>query len=126
MLVIGFFDWYMLLSVVLVILFLVIFVLKLQVWFKGVVFFIFVFFSMLVIYDYFVWNCVWVQVFEWLLCNDICMQWVDVGYEYNGWYYYYLECKGQFGKFWWWVDDDEWMIVFGLRLGYVMQAGFIY
>jgi hypothetical protein len=122
----GFFDRYMLLSVASAILFLATLAPKPQAWFKGAVLLIFALFSMLATHDYLAWNRARAQAFEWLKRNDIRMQRVDAGYEYNGWHHYHPARKGQPGKSWWWVDDDEWMIAFGPRPGYVMQAGFTY
>lgn len=122
----GFFDRYMLMSVASAVLFLATLAPKPQAWFKGAALLIFALFSMLATHDYLVWNRARAQAFEWLQRNDIHMQRVDAGYEYNGWHHYRPERKGQPGKSWWWVDDDEWMITFGPRPGYAMQAGFAY
>jgi hypothetical protein len=122
----GFFDRYMLLSVASAVLFLATLATEPQAWFKGAALLIFALFSILATHDYLAWNRARAQAFEWLQRNDIRMQQMDAGYEYNSWYHYDPERKGQPGKSWWWVDDDEWMIAFGPRSGYAMQAGFTY
>lgn len=122
----GFFDRYILLSVASAILFLTTLAPKSQSGFKGVILLVFALFSILATHDYLAWNRARAQAFEWLQRQDISMERIDAGYEYNGWYHYHPEGKGQPGKSWWWVDDDEWMIAFGQRVGYVKEVGFAY
>lgn len=81
-------------------------------------FLIFGLFSILATKDYMSWNRAKNQAFGYLLAQQVPLQKMDAGYEFNGFYNYHRERTEVPGRSFWWVNDDHWMITFGEVPGY--------
>lgn len=70
-------------------------------------------------HDYLSWNRVRWQALENLMQESkISPNYIDGGYEFNGWYLYSIKYKGKREKSWWWVDKDDYMVSFNAIDGY--------
>jgi hypothetical protein len=70
-------------------------------------------------HDYLLWNRVrWQALNNLRQSSGISPNYIDGGFEFNGWYLYNPVYKEKPGKSWWWVDRDDYIITFGNLSGY--------
>ena len=50
--------------------------------------------------------------------QGVTPEYIDGGYEFNGWYLNDIKYQKQRGKSYWWVNRDDYMISSGLLKGY--------
>jgi hypothetical protein len=83
-------------------------------------------FSVFGTHDYLAWNRARWQALNYLTEDlKISPHKIDGGYEFNGWYIGKYFPSGR-GKSWWFVDDDEYIVMFGSRAGYTILKQFPY
>ena len=70
-------------------------------------------FSLLATHDYLSWNRAKHEAFNWLQANEVSITEMDAGFEYNGFYNFFLDRDIQEGQSHWWITDDTWTISFG-------------
>jgi 4-amino-4-deoxy-L-arabinose transferase-like glycosyltransferase len=65
-------------------------------------------------HDYISWNRARWNALHYLT-NELHIPYEDIdgGFEFNGWYGYDPKYQPQFGKSWWWVKNDNYIISFG-------------
>jgi hypothetical protein len=70
-------------------------------------------------HDFLSWNRVrWQALNNLMQESQISPNYIDGGFEFNGWYLYNSKYQGSPDKSWWWVDKDDYIISFGLLPGY--------
>jgi len=70
-------------------------------------------------HDYLLWNRVrWDATRTLMRDIGVTPRQIDGGFEFNGWYLYDRAYQSSPGKSWWWVDGDEYAVVFGPVPGY--------
>jgi hypothetical protein len=89
-------------------------------------FILYALFSFLATRDYLDWNRARFKAYTWLHQEGIGIEQADAGYEYNGFYNYQPERSEIPGRSHWWVTDDTWMITFGPVPGYEKAKAFTY
>ena len=79
-------------------------------------------FTIGITHDYLSWNRVRWQALNDLMQQDIALNRIDGGFEFNGWYLYDPEYPiySRRGKNvpWWWVEEDEYIVDFDKIAGY--------
>lgn len=76
--------------------------------------------------DYLTWNRVRWTALANLQRNNILPQSIDGGFEFNGWYLYDPNYKRSGGKSDWWVIDNEYMLSFGDTPGFTVLKEYDY
>jgi 4-amino-4-deoxy-L-arabinose transferase-like glycosyltransferase len=70
-------------------------------------------------HDYLLWNSVrWNATRSLMQDIGVTPHHIDGGFEFNGWYLYDRAYRSSPGKSWWWVDEDDYSVVFGPIPGY--------
>lgn len=87
-------------------------------WLNTLPFILLLYFSTLATKDYLNWNRARALAYHWLTENDIGIEQLDAGYEYNGWYNYHREPWQAEGRSFWWVTAEDYLISFGPVEGY--------
>ena len=75
-------------------------------------------FTMAATHDYLAWNRTRWQALNDLMEQGVTPEYIDGGYEFNGWYLNDIKYKQQRGKSYWWVNRDDYIISSGLLEGY--------
>ncbi|BCU14729.1 ArnT family glycosyltransferase [Microcystis aeruginosa] len=75
-------------------------------------------FTMAATHDYLAWNRTRWQALNDLMEQGVTPEYIDGGYEFNGWYLNDIKYQKQRGKSYWWVNRDDYMISSGLLEGY--------
>ncbi|MDB9423177.1 glycosyltransferase family 39 protein [Microcystis aeruginosa CS-563/04] len=75
-------------------------------------------FTMAATHDYLAWNRTRWQALNDLMEQGVTPEYIDGGYEFNGWYLNDVKYRPQRGKSYWWVNRDDYMISSGLLEGY--------
>jgi len=76
-------------------------------------------FTVMATHDHLAWNRARWSALNTLMERDgIPPAAIDGGYEFNGWYGYEPEYRGQSGKSWWWVKGDDYIVASGPVPGY--------
>jgi hypothetical protein len=75
-------------------------------------------FTMAATHDYLAWNRTRWQALNDLMEQGVTPEYIDGGYEFNGWYLNDMKYEPQRGKSYWWVNRDDYMISSGLLKGY--------
>lgn len=75
-------------------------------------------FTMAATHDYLAWNRTRWQALNDLMEQGVTPEYIDGGYEFNGWYLNDVKYKPQRGKSYWWVNRDDYIISSGLLEGY--------
>ncbi|AVQ74158.1 hypothetical protein B5D77_25290 [Microcystis sp. MC19] len=75
-------------------------------------------FTMAATHDYLAWNRTRWQALNDLMEQGVTPEYIDGGYEFNGWYLNDIKYEPQRGKSYWWVNRDDYMISSGLLKGY--------
>lgn len=71
-------------------------------------------------HDYFSWNRARWDALHYLMGQEmrISSQNIDGGYEFNGWYNYDAHYQASPEKSSWWVENDDYVVAFGIIPGY--------
>jgi len=84
-------------------------------------------FSIVTTRDYLEWNRVrWDALHDLMKDNNVTAANIDGGFEFNGWYLYDPDYKGDPDKSWWWVQDDTYRLSFGRMPGYLLMGEYRY
>jgi len=75
-------------------------------------------FTIAATHDYLAWNRTRWQALNDLMEQGVTPEYIDGGYEFNGWYLNDIKYQKQRGKSYWWVNRDDYMISSGLLKGY--------
>ena len=75
-------------------------------------------FTVTATHDYLAWNRTRWQALNDLIEQGITPDYIDGGYEFNGWYLNNIKYKPQPNKSYWWVNRDNYMISSGVVKGY--------
>ena len=75
-------------------------------------------FTIAATHDYLAWNRTRWQALNDLMEQGVTPEYIDGGYEFNGWYLNDMKYEPQRGKSYWWVNRDDYMISSGLLKGY--------
>lgn len=107
----------------------------------GILLVIYAVFSVTSTHDYLSWNRARWKALDYLVKDqDISPEYIDGGFEFNGWHNYNLKrgdskderraeagkSKDKSKKSWWWVIEDEYVISFGPIEGYSQQRCYSY
>ena len=80
--------------------------------------FIFGGFTVAATHDYLAWHRTRWEALNDLMKQGITPDYIDGGYEFNGWYLNDIKYQNQRSKSYWWVNRDDYMIASGLLEGY--------
>ncbi|MBX2876282.1 MAG: glycosyltransferase family 39 protein [Saprospiraceae bacterium] len=87
-------------------------------WVTAIPFTLILYFSSVATKDYLNWNRARAAAFAWLQQEEIGIEHIDAGYEYNGWHNYHRDPIQEDGRSFWWVTDEDYLIAFGPVQGY--------
>ena len=80
-------------------------------------------FSVGATHDYLAWNRVrWDALSDLTSKQGVSPRHIDGGFEFNGWYLYADGYRRDESKSWWWVQDDQYVVAFGVLPGYEVVA----